>query len=347
MLDDRKIKVLYAIIDSYLLTAEPIGSRTISKQYGLGVSSATIRNEMSDLEELGYLNKPHTSSGRVPSDKAYRLYVDQILKAEKLKIDVNKKEKIKRVLTKESKEIDQLIQNAAKILSAITSYTALAISPQLKKIKLKHIQLIPIDYTEILVVLVGDSGIVKNTIFRVEQEIPVDQLNRISNFLNHKLKGLTIDDIGKAMDNQIFEEIYEFKEIIDNIIPIINKSLEDIDNVEVYADGVTKIFNFPEYKDLDRAKSFISFIEDKELLIDILLENSLENGIEITIGDENIYDPIKDCSLITTTYRLGDMTIGKIGVIGPTRMDYFTSINALKLFSMNLTEILNMFLGKR
>ncbi|HSH36567.1 MAG TPA: HrcA family transcriptional regulator, partial [Schnuerera sp.] len=131
------------------------------------------------------------------------------------------------------------------------------------------------------------------------------------------------------------------------IIPIINKSLEDIDNVEVYADGVTKIFNFPEYKDLDRAKSFISFIEDKELLIDILLENSLENGIEITIGDENIYDPIKDCSLITTTYRLGDMTIGKIGVIGPTRMDYFTSINALKLFSMNLTEILNMFLGKR
>ena len=347
MLDDRKIKVLYAIIDSYLLTAEPIGSRTISKQYGLGVSSATIRNEMSDLEELGYLNKPHTSSGRVPSDKAYRLYVDQILKAEKLKIDVNKKEKIKRVLTKESKEIHQLIQNAAKILSAITSYTALAISPQLKKIKLKHIQLIPIDYTEILVVLVGDSGIVKNTIFRVEQEIPVDQLNRISNFLNHKLKGLTIDDIGKAMDNQIFEEIYEFKEIIDNIIPIINKSLEDIDNVEVYADGVTKIFNFPEYKDLDRAKSFISFIEDKELLIDILLENSLENGIEITIGDENIYDPIKDCSLITTTYRLGDMTIGKIGVIGPTRMDYFTSINALKLFSMNLTEILNMFLGKR
>lgn len=346
MLDDRKIKVLYAVIDSYLLTAEPIGSRTISKQYDLGVSSATIRNEMSDLEELGYLNKPHTSSGRVPSDKAYRLYVDQMLKGKKLKIDMNKKEEIKRILTRESKEIDQLIQNTARILSAITSYTALAISPQIKKIKLKHIQLIPIDTSEILVVLVGDTGIVKNTIFRIEQEIPGDQLNRISNFLNHKLKGLTIDDIGKAMDNGIFEEMYEFKEIIDSIIPIINKSLEDIDDVEVYADGVTKIFNFPEYKDLDKAKSFISFIEDKELLVDILLNDSLENGIEITIGDENIYDPIKDCSLITTTYKLGDMTIGKIGVIGPTRMDYFTTINSLKLFSMNLTEIFNMLLGK-
>lgn len=346
MLDDRKRKVLYAVIDSYLLTAEPIGSRTISKQYDLGVSSATIRNEMSDLEDLGYLNKPHTSSGRIPSDKAYRLYVDQMLKAKKLRIDMNKKEEIKRILTRESKEIDQLIQNAAKILSAITSYTALAISPQLKKIKLKHIQLIPIDYSEILVVLVGDSGIVKNTIFRIEQEIPEEQLNGISNFLNHKLKGLTIDEIGKSMDYGIFEEMYEFKEIIDNIIPIINKSLEDVDDVEVYADGVTKIFNFPEYKDLDKAKSFISFIEDKDLLVDILLNNSIENGIEITIGDENIYEPIKDCSLITTTYKLGDMTIGKIGVIGPTRMDYFTTINSLKLFSMNLTEILNMLLRK-
>ena len=140
--------------------------------------------------------------------------------------------------------------------------------------------------------------------------------------------------------------MYDFKEIIDNIIPIINKSLDEADNVEVYADGVTKIFNFPEYKDLDRAKSFISFIEDKELLVELLLSNNFDNGLEVTIGDENIYEPIKDCSLITTTYRLADMTIGKIGVIGPTRMDYFKVINALKLFSVNLTEILDMLMGK-
>ncbi len=206
--------------------------------------------------------------------------------------------------------------------------------------------MISIDDVEILVVLVSDSGIVKNTIFRVEQKIPEDQLIIISNFLNNKLKGLTMQEIGKVMDNGIFKEMYDFKEIIDNIIPIINKSLERLTMLKFMLMGVTKIFNFPEYKDLDRAKSFISFIEDKELLVELLLGDNLNNGIEITIGNENIYEPIKDCSLITTTYRLGDMTIGKIGVIGPTRMDYFNVINALKLFSVNLTEILDMLIGK-
>lgn len=345
MLDDRKIKVLHAIINSYILKAEPIGSRTISKQYDLGVSSATIRNEMSDLEELGYLNKPHTSAGRIPSDKAYRLYVDQLLKAEKSNMDMKEKGEIKKALVKESQEIDQLIQNSAKIISAITSYTALAISPQLKENRLKHIQLIPIDQTEILVVLVNESGIVKNTIFRVEQNIPEDQLVTISNLLNHKLKGFTMEEINQAINEGVFQELHELKRILDEIIPIMNRSLEEIEDVEIYAGGVTKIFNFPEYADLDKAKSFISFIEDKELLIDLLLNDSLERGMEITIGDENIYEAIKDCSLITTTYRLGDMTIGKIGVIGPTRMEYFKVINALRLFSINITEILDALLG--
>ncbi|NLV76004.1 MAG: heat-inducible transcription repressor HrcA [Tissierellia bacterium] len=346
MLDDRKIKVLYAIINSYIVSAEPIGSRTITKKYDLGVSSATIRNEMSDLEELGYLNKPHTSAGRVPSDKAYRLYVNQLLNTGKLKMDIKKKEEIKKALISEASEIDELIQNSAKVLSAITSYTALALSPQLKKSKLKHIQLLPIDDLKVLLVLVNDSGIVKNTIFRLDKKIDEDQLIVISNFLNHKLKGLTIEDIGREMDNDIFKEMYEYKKIIDNIIPIINKTFNDIDSVEVYADGVNKIFDFPEYKDLDKAKSFISFIEDKELLANILLSNTNGNEIEITIGNENIYDPIKECSLITTTYKLGDVTIGKIGVIGPTRMDYPMVINALKLFSANLTEILEMLVGR-
>lgn len=347
MLDDRKLKVLHAIINSYILSAEPIGSRTISKEYDLGVSSATIRNEMSDLEELGYLSKPHTSSGRVPSDKAYRLYVNQLLKTEKTKIDMAKKQNIKKALAKESKEIDQLIQNSAKILSAITSYTALALSPQLKESKLKHIQLISIDEREILLIIVSDSGMVKNTIFKMDKKIPEDHLNIISNFLNSELKGLTIEEIGKVMDNGVFREMYEFKEIIDSIIPIITKSLEDTDDVEVYADGVTKIFDFPEYKDLDKARSFIAFMEDKELLVEVLLKDSLSNGIEITIGDENIYDPLKECSLITTTYKLGNMTIGKIGVVGPTRMDYFKVISAMKIFSANLSELIESLVGER
>lgn len=345
MLDDRKLRVLHAIINSYVLKAEPVGSRTISKQYDLGVSSATIRNEMSDLEELGYLNKPHTSAGRIPSDKAYRLYVDQLLKLEKRRMDMKKKQRIKEALIEESQEIDQLIRNSAKIISAITNYTSLAISPQLKESRLKHIQLIPIGGAEILVILVNESGIVKNTIFKVGNDISQDQLSTISNFLNQKLRGFTMGEIDMAIDRGIFKEMYDLKNILDSIIPIISKSLEDMDEVDVYADGVTNIFNFPEYADLDRAKSFISFMEDKELLMELLLGNTLEEDIEITIGDENIYEPLKDCSLITTTYRLGDLTIGKIGVIGPTRMEYFRVINALRLFSINMTEILDMLLG--
>lgn len=342
MLDDRKVKVLYAIINSYIISAEPIGSRTISKQYDLGVSSATIRNEMSDLEEQGYLNKPHSSAGRIPSDKAYRLYVDEILKIKKPKIDLIKKEKIKQILTSESREIEQLIQNSAKVLSAITSYTAIAISPQLKESKIKHIQLIPIDSQQILMVLVSNSGAVKNSIFRLDKEVSEEQIMIISHFLNDKLRGKTINDISTQIATGVFKEIHQFKNILDSIIPIINQSMEDIDNIDLYSDGVTKILNFPEYKDLDKAKSFISFIEDKDLVVDLLLNNPISGNIEITIGNENIYDPIKDCSLITATYKLGDRTIGKIGVIGPTRMDYLKLVNTLQLFSVNITEIIDM-----
>ncbi len=345
MLDDRKTKVLYAIINSHIISAEPIGSRTISKDYDLGVSSATIRNEMSDLEEQGYLSKPHSSSGRVPSDKGYRLYVDEILKLERPTIDLIKKDKIKQILSKDSREIEQLIQKSAKVLSALTNYTALAISPQLEQSKLKHIQLIPIDDREILLVLVSDSGVVKNSILRLEKKASESEIMIVSNFLGEELKGLTLNEITEKINLGIFIEIPELKTILENVLPIIDQSLEDIDNVDLYSDGITNILNFPEYKDLEKAKSFISFIENKELVSDLMTNNPLEKDFEITIGNENIHAPIKDCSLITATYRLGDKTIGKIGVIGPTRMDYLKLIDILQLFSVNITEITGKFMG--
>lgn len=342
LLDERKLKVLYAIINGYIIGGEPIGSRTISKHYDLGVSSATIRNEMSDLEDLGFLNKPHTSAGRIPSDKAYRLYVNGLLKLEKSHMDMDKKKEIMNILSKESKELDQLLQNSAKVLSAITSYTSLAISPQLKSNKIKHIQLIPIDDSQILLVIVSDSDIVKNTIFKPDEKIPAEQLNMISNFLNDKLKGKVFGDIKNQVD---YSEINNYKKTIEKIIPVINSSIDDNEVIDVYFDGITKIFNFPEYKDIDKAKSFISFIEDKELLLDVLLEDKFSDEINIIIGNENIYAPIKDCSIITATYTFGGKTIGKIGVIGPTRMDYLKLINTLKLFSTNITEIIDLLIG--
>lgn len=344
MLDDRKLKVLYSIINSYISSGEPIGSRTISKVYDLGVSSATIRNEMSDLEELGYLSKPHSSAGRVPSDKAYRLYVDGLLKVEKSPSDKIIGNKIKEILAKESWEMEELIENSAKILSAITSYTALVASPKMKNSKVKHIQLVPIEGVGILIILVCNTGIVKNTIYTPEKNISADQLNTISNFLNDKLKGLSIDEMLIQLDRNIFKEIYEFKNIIDELIPIINSSIEDLTSIELYSEGVTKILNFPEYKDIEKAKEFISFVENKDLILDILSKTSSSGDIDIVIGSENIYAPVKDVSIITATYKIGGKTIGKVGLIGPTRMDYLNLIRTIQVFSTNITEILNLLM---
>ncbi len=345
MLDDRKLKVLYAIISSYITNGEPIGSRTISKKYNLGVSSATIRNEMSDLEELGYLNKPYTSAGRIPSDKAYRLYVDTLMKNIRSDIDSREKAEIKNNLMKEVMEIDQLIQNSAKILSKITNYTSIAITPQINQSTLKHIQLIPIDNNEILIIIVNDSGIVRNTIFKMEENISEEQLTAISNFLNSKLKGLTLDKVSREIDTVMLKELYDFRNVVGNIIPIINQSLDEIEDVEIFADGMMNIFNFPEYKDIAKAKTLLSFIEDKDLMVGILLKD-FYNDIEITIGDENSYDELKDCSLITATYKFDGNTVGKIGVIGPTRMDYINAINAVNLLSLNISEILDKYFQK-
>lgn len=341
MLDERKIKVLYAIIESYINTAEPIGSRTISKDYNIGVSSATIRNEMSDLEEMGYLAKTHLSSGRVPSDKGYRLYVDNLMELKNSKNDIKKKDSIKRILEEESKEIEQLILNSSKLLSQITNYTSLALSPKQKETKIRHIQLLPIDKNQILLIVVNESGIIKNTIFNMEDSIPEDQLSRITNLLNKKLKNHSFYEIDKKLNEELFKDFYKYKGIIEEIIPIIGRSIGSMDTIELYSDGLTRLLSFPEYKDIDRVKSIISFIEDKNQLMDLLLMDNKDKDIDISIGTENIYVPVRECSIITATYKLEGETLGKIGIIGPTRMNYFELIKTLKIFSENISEIIN------
>lgn len=341
MLDERKIRVLYAIIESYINTAEPIGSRTISKEYNIGVSSATIRNEMSDLEEMGYLTKTHSSSGRIPSDKGYRLYVDSLMEFKNNKNDFKKKEDIKRILEEESKEIEQLILNSARLLSQITSYTSLALSPKQKETKIKHIQLLPIDKNQILLIVVNESGIIKNTIFNVEVSIPEKQLNRITNMLNVKLKNHSFYEIDKKLNEELVRDFYKYKGMIEEIIPIIGKSIGSMDTIDLYSDGLTRLLSFPEYKDIDRVKSIISFIEDKNQLMDLLLMENKDKDIDISIGRENIYVPVKECSIITATYKLEGETLGKIGIIGPTRMNYLELIRTLKIFSENISEIIN------
>lgn len=341
MLDERKLNILYAIISNYINSAEPIGSRTISKQYDLGISSATIRNEMSDLEEQGYLTKPYSSAGRIPSDKAYRLYVDTLLKQQgTLLKDIDEK-MILDVLDKQTWEVDDLIQNLAKILSKLTSYTTVVASPKMKNSIIKKIQLVSIDKSKVLMIIISNIGIVKNTIFKVDRPLSSNDLNTISNFLNEKFDNLSVDEVLCILDEEISDELNQFIDVLEKIAPIICEMISDLVTVDLYLDGITNILNFPEYKDIDKAKSFISFVEDRDLLLDILLKDLNSNEIDIIIGSENIYAPIKDLSIITTTYTIGDKIIGKVGLIGPTRMDYSNLINIIKSFSFNVNNILN------
>ncbi len=339
MLDDRKLKVLYAIINSHLISAEPIGSRTISKEYDLGVSAATIRNEMSDLEERGYLTKPHSSAGRIPSDKAYRLYVNELLKTNNGK-RLEKNERVKESLYENSDRIEDIIKNSARILTKLTSYTALAMTPEINKLRLKHIQLINVGDNRVLMVVLNSSGVVNNSLFKVNREFEDNELIILSNYLNEMFIDHTIDEITSKANKERLLDRNIIGSILKDILPYIEKSLEDISEIDIYSDGITRILDFPEYRDLDKARDFIDFIENDQLILEVF--NGLDNDkdLNVIIGSENNYEAIKDCSLIITNYNLGNKTMGKIGIIGPTRMDYVYLINVLDNLSSDISEVL-------
>ncbi|WP_228370409.1 heat-inducible transcriptional repressor HrcA [Gottschalkia acidurici] len=245
-------------------------------------------------------------------------------------------------LVEEKRQIDHVIKKVSKLLSKITNYTAVAISPQISRSSIKRIQIVPIDESRIMIVLVTTSGIVKNKMLELDEEIPYDKLNKITNFLNNELKGYTIDEIGKDFEKKLVKEIYDISSPIISIMPIVINSLQNTEEPSVYLDGVTNIFNFPEYHDLSKAKQFISFVENKDIVLEMLL-NRKSSDIGITIGSENDYEEIKSCSVITTTYSVNGKTIGKIGVIGPTRMDYEKVINAVKSISLDLNDLIDKY----
>jgi len=337
MLNERKLKILQAIIQDYIETAEPVGSRTLSRKYALGVSPATIRNEMADLEELGFIIQPHTSSGRIPSDKGYRLYVDQFIALRKI-VDIESNYLELDLLTKVA-EIEQILQCSSKLLSQLTNYTTVALAPQMKESKLKHIQLVPIDAESTLAVIITDSGMVKKPIIRLSAEVSENGFQTISNFLNDKLHGLAIKNIETALIEILSQELMDFSSIIDKIIPEIFQSLDETSDIDIFLNGAMNIFNFPEYNDIFKAKSFLELLEEKELLSSLITSFDTE-GLSISIGSENIYKEAKDCSLVTATYKVDNTTLGWLSVIGPTRMDYSTVVSVMAGVSKSINELL-------
>lgn len=339
-MDKRKVKILQAIIHDYIITGEAIGSRTIAKKYDLGISSATIRNEMSDLEEMGLIEQIHTSSGRKPSDKGYRLYVDKLIELPKLTPE--EEFKIKNELISEALyEVDKTVRKAITLLSDFTKLTCVVKTPSVRNSYIKLIKLLNIDNNNILVIIITQNGMINNNMIRVNKLISSDLLQKFSNLLNSKLVNLTIEDINLKVINELKSGLRGYEYIFHGIITALYEALIQADNSEIYCEGTSNIFNYREYNDVERAKQFLSLLDNKNMLRELFNENikcsSGDSKISISIGKENIIEDAKNCSVLSAVYSLGNKPLGTIGVIGPTRMQYSKVISLLS----QLVEIIN------
>ncbi len=345
MLNDRKTKILEAIINDYIATAEPIGSRTIAKKYDLGISSATIRNEMSDLEELGFIIQPHASAGRVPSDKGYRMYVDNLMREKELSQEHTKY--LRDIVTNNINHIDYLMEHTAKALSLLTNYTTIVSEPKTKYTIVKHIQLIPLDENTIISVIVTDTKLVKNHAIHMAQVPDMGALHALSGILTKYLQNRLPGQIDAKLMQDIENELGEHKALL---APIIDAVLETIiveRDVQVYTSGAKNILAFPEFSDVDKAKAIFEALEQKQMLIS-LLGDALELGgtpLQILIGTENTVQEMKNCSIIKTTYRYGKDSYGTIGIIGPTRMNYVEVVAVLNGIVNHISNVIKKLSG--
>lgn len=327
-LSERKMRILKTLIDDYIQTAQPVGSRTISKKHELGLSSATIRNEMADLEEMGYITQPHTSAGRVPSDKGYRLYVDHLMQAHILAMEDIKQ--IKNAIELRMNEINTLIVRASDIISIITGYTSIALSPNLTKAILKTIQIIPVDERKALIIVVTGGGTVKNQLIRFEEDIPGDALVKMTNYLQGKMNGLLIEKIKFPVTSEVCQEIGFDESTAGCILNGLVSCLQGIEKSELIMNGTTNLLNHPEFNDLIKAKEVFDLLNEQEIIKTVMNAAIEKHDLNVMIGKENQLEPMHDCSLITATYSLGETDVGALGVIGPTRMSYARVVSAMK-----------------
>ena len=336
MLDDRKLKILYAIIDSYISTSEPIGSRTISKQYDMGVSSATVRNEMSDLEELGFLNKAYSSSGRIPSDKAYRHYVNYLLSSHF--DEISKNTYGVDILSRHINEKSKIFKESAKIISEVTECITATMITDYMDCSVKSIDVIKISGNSYVLVFVFDNGKVINTVFNSKTELSDELLQDLIFYLKKYLINVKVTDLNDRLEYLKLTFVSKIPFITD-ITNLIGNEISKTEKSNIELEGISNIFNFPEYRDLNKAKELIHFLENKNELEDLFLSY---NGDEIyvSIGRENNKDFLNENTIVATSYDLGDGSKGKIAVIGPTRMDYEKIISTLISLNDRFKDIL-------
>lgn len=336
-LDDRKWKIFYAIIQTYLETGEPVGSRTISKYADLNLSSATIRNEMADLEEMGLIIQPHTSAGRIPSDKGYRLYVDHLMEQKEQEV----KEQQELLIQKQDK-MELILKQVVRVLANNTNYATMITAPRYHTTKLKFIQLSAISEEQLLAVVVTEGNIVKNKMLHFRHGLDNEMVLKLNILLNTSLNGLALEEINLAMITRMKEQAGIHSEVVSQVLDAVAEAIQMEDDMEIYTSGATNIFKYPELSDSERASELISAFEDKKELANLInesLEEENSTGIQVYIGNEAPIRKMRDCSVVTATYELGEGVQGTIGIIGPKRMDYEKVVDSLKTLKSQLDTI--------
>lgn len=336
-LDERKIKILNAIIRTYMETGEPVGSRTISKCSDLNLSSATIRNEMSDLEELGYIIQPHTSAGRIPSDKGYRFYVDHLMIEKEKEVS-----EMKEFVIEKTEKMEKVLKQIAKLLAVNTNYATIVSAPQVHRGKVKFIQLSAVDDGQVLATIMLDGNIVKNKIIRTDENMDQETILKLNILLNSSLNGLALEQINLGTISRLKEQAGIHSAMVSDVLDAVAQAIQEDEELEIYTSGATNIFKYPELSDSQRASELISAFEEKQELRDLFVESpdgGQSTGIQVYIGSESPIQRMKDCSVVTATYELGDGVHGTVGIVGPKRMDYEKVVDNLRTLKIQLDEI--------
>ncbi|MGI6566281.1 MAG: heat-inducible transcription repressor HrcA [Firmicutes bacterium] len=336
-MDERKRKILKAVTRDYISTAEPVGSRTIARRYGLGVSPATIRNDMADLEEDGYLEQPHTSAGRIPSEKGYRFYVDVLMKPQEL--TAREIQKIFAALQAQQ-VMQDIVQESVRLLALLSQYTAMVVAPNLSRGAIRCLQLIPLDELHVLLVLVVDPGFAQSRIVETSRPLTAQETARINHFFQRRLSGAVLADIGSSLLGEIREEIDD-EALMSEALNLLVKGLKDIKKEQVFIDGAIHLLSQPEFKDIEKAKGLLNMLDDERTVWSVLNKALGRSGMQVTIGSENLHEGFQDCSLVTATYELNGEVVGSIGVVGPTRMDYEKVVAIVEGMAYTLSSLLS------
>lgn len=336
MLDDRKNRVLQAIVEDYVATAEPVGSRTIARKYSLGVSPATIRNEMADLEQMGYLEQPHTSAGRVPSDRGYRYYVDCLM--ETRRVDPSEEELIRRTFERKVREVDTLIRETARLLSETTHLTAVVVGPQIAKAHFRELRLVPLTEGRAVLIFITDSGFVENQVVDLPVEITMLELQKVSEILNQELRGQPVESLSRAAIRALQRELKRYGALLEQTLHFLSQNLEPGEKRRLYLGGTTNILSQPEFRDVEKIRSLFSVLENDDLVTDLLdTVEPPEGQPAIQIGEEIKVREMADCSLVSAEYRLGSEIIGRVGIIGPKRMEYARVVSVMQAVTRQLS----------